>query len=167
MKIKFLIPIVSLLATIVTLTSFQFDTEGIPNDDVACRMMAQTPCEISDSTYFADGVFGSLVSWHTSNCDELSENLKGVILTFENKIDRRLVLTAQFENIKLIEKESGKMIAPAAIHQLGKKYMTSISFGRLVNFMKRGRRVQMIFLFPKAEKGDQIVIDKFVNVEIQ
>jgi len=168
MKSKILIPFCALLTVIIVLPSFQLESDGIPTDDVICTVMEQTPCAVSDSVYLADHTFGSVVSWRTSNCDELpSENLKSVVLSFENKTNRRLVFVPRFKNIRLIEKKSGNELAPIGIHMSGKKYTTSISFGRLTNFIKSGRRVQMILLFPQAEKGDQIVIDKFVNAEIR
>lgn len=129
-------------------------------------------CEIPDSIYFADRVFGMKSSWKFTTCQQLdsinnSNNLIGVWLTFYNKKSSSLNFKTNFENIKLIKKNNGQKVNLSAIYFANKIFYTSIEAKKYKNHFKAKHKVNFIMLFPQADKGDKIVIDDFIEAEIQ
>jgi len=128
----------------------------------------KTFCEIHDSIYLADRVFGIQAEWKEETCVELDmvKNLTGVWLTFTNKKNCKLFLKSNFENFKLIKKSNGQKINLSALYSK-KGFITSIKAKKFTFTLKKGRIINIIMLFPEAEKGDKIIIDDFIEAEIQ
>lgn len=108
---------------------------------------------------------------------EKKKNLVGVWITFTAETDTTFVLANKFKNISLVRKNNKKEIRPYAFlhwdqifsdHKLIFEYVY-MTFVRSKNYyliFKAKTQVDIIFIFPGAEKSDKIVIDNFLQVEI-
>ena len=126
-------------------------------------------CEIPDSIYLAYRVFAIQSEWKEETCEELDKvkGLTGVWLTFNIKNNCKLLLKSDFENFKLIKKSNGQQVNLYALHKSKKNFTTSIKAKKYKYTLKGGRKINIIMLFPEAEKGDKIIIDNFIEAEIQ
>ncbi|OFX29113.1 MAG: hypothetical protein A2X08_01385 [Bacteroidetes bacterium GWA2_32_17] len=126
-------------------------------------------CVIPDSIYLADRVFAIHSEWKEDKCEHIDslKNLTGVWLTFNIKKGCSLSFKTNFDNIKLIKKGSGQKVGLFAIYTSRKYFMTSIKAKKFTYHLKTGRKIDIIMLFPQAEKGDKIIIDDFIETEIR
>ncbi len=107
------------------------------------------------------------------SCEKLNNKggLVGVWLILSRKDGSSFMIESDMRNITLIKKNSQKIIQPAAIYwDLGetKGYMSSNvktnSFKAKYGIQKR---IDLIFIFPDAEKGDKIIIKDFIEAIVK
>jgi len=65
------------------------------------------------------------------------------------------------------KKSNGQKLELYAIYTSRKYFMTSIKAKKFTYHLKTGRKIDIIMLFPQAEKGDKIITDDFIETEIQ
>jgi len=166
--------ILSIVVCITIITSAQ------TNSNIKCRIWKpQSFCNIPDSLTGIWGIYCRQCSWNPINCSEIDKmgNMTGVWLTIPINNGRRFMLKNEFKNISLIKKIDGKKIHPYAILDFfnyekngnpnEQKYIISIKAKRFFVKLKNDKKFDLILIFPNAEKGDKIIIDKYLETEIQ
>jgi hypothetical protein len=141
-----------------------------PKADISCKIWnPKSFCEIPDSIYFADGMVAIHCQLKSDTCTQMDNinNQSGVWLSFHNKRRCSLNLKTDFENIRLIKKSNGRVVKLNALYFSRKYFLVSVSATKLKYHFKGRRDINFIMLFPEAEKGDKIVIDDFIEAEIQ
>ncbi len=149
---------------------------------VSCKIWnPESFCDIPDSLITmpriinADTVFAYSIS-----CNDIDkkENKTAVWLTLSTKDGSSLMFVSGFKNISLINKTNDKKIHPFAIlwsdftyNENGKSnlhYMTSaFKTSKYKSKFSFQKKIDLILIFPNAEKGDKIIIDDFIEAEIQ
>lgn len=158
--------------TILILAALQMAFMAFPQKktDISCKIWKPSGfCEIADSVYFADRVFAIRATWKEQKCGEIdnADKLTGVWLAFNNKSKCKLLFKTNFENFRLIKKSDGKTVYPVAIYKSKHYFISDMKSKKWVNTLKGGRLINLIMLFPEAGPGDKLLIDGFIETEIQ
>lgn len=135
-------------------------------------------CTIPDSLK-STGAFCMDCTWKEKTCKQIDKNkgLVGIWITFISESDTSFKLDNKFGNISVIKKKSQKAIHPYAFlnwgeyysdHKMnfGYQYMTYLKSKNYFLTFKSKEKVDVIFIFRGAEKGDKIIIDNFLQAEI-
>ena len=142
---------------------------------IKCSIWKPTSfCNIPDSL--------NLPSWRADNltiesvqCEQLDKknNLIGVWIKLSKKDGSSFLLESNFKNISLVKKNNQEKISPEAIlwnlAYSDKHGYISSNFKTNSFKAKFGthKNIDLIIIFTNAEKGDKIIIDNFVEAEIQ
>ncbi len=138
--------------------------------DINCKIWdTDNYCDIPDSLHLGDRLFAINCQVTSQKCDKIDSlrTMTGVWLSFYNKKGCKLRFKTDFANIRLYKKSTEQAIKLYAIHNSGKYFMTILKAKRYNYHIKGKRNVNVIMLFPEAEKGDKIIIDGFIEAEIQ
>jgi len=173
------------LGTLLILFGLTFTTFAQTKIDANCHLWTpKNLCDISDTLNIPSQLKAKNVTGNTLTCKEMekkNKNLQGVIIRFSSMTDSTFTLTSKFKNITLKKKTDGKIIHPYAIMWYGFTFPDSTGrenefIGYMINhfrateynvYFKLNKTYDLILLFDSAEKGDRIVVDNFVDVEIK
>jgi len=116
--------------------------------------------------------------WTYKECEKINKkSWTGVWLTFNKETDSTFYFKSHYKNISLTNKKTNKIIHPKAIAwypicmsnpncdlEFMPKSLRTKEF--IVNF-KPKTNVDLILIFDSAEPGDKLIIDNFIEAEIQ
>ena len=173
------------LGTLLILFGLTVTTFAQTKVDANCHLWTpKNLCDISDTLNIPSHLKAKNAKWNTLTCKEMenkNKSLQGVIISFSSKTDSTFSLTSKFENISLTKKADGKVIHPYAIMWNGFTLPDSTErenefIGYMINHFKAteynvyitlNRTYNLILLFDSAVKGDRIVVENFLDVEIK
>ena len=95
------------------------------------------------------------------------KNLSGIWLTFKNNEKSAIDFKSGFQNIKLQKKNTKEVVNLYALLMYNKNYCHKMEAKKYSLSFKKGSSVNMVMIFPDAEKGDRIIIDDFLEAEVQ
>ena len=113
------------------------------------------------------------------SCNELEkQTVVGVWVTFRDKNVNELRLKNNYSNITLIRKNTEEVLRPVAYMNLPKpagkdegnpQYLSSTStFGGVCVYkLKPKEKYDLFILFEKAEVGDTLIIEDFLEIEVR
>lgn len=144
--------------------------------EVKCRMWAPEDYCVVPPSYTFHNVFDTFecrdCGLYLTECNKLNNpNLKGVSLTFKLSGVFIFNIEAKFKNIKIIRAD-GSTVFPEVLLYNSKfsddllEYITNIDSGCLESKLEVNRTYHLVMFFKKAEAGDKLVIDNFVNTVI-
>jgi hypothetical protein len=143
----------------------------------------QSFCEISDTLNIPMQAHGKDVKWNILTCQQIntSNELQGVHVRFSSKSVSTFAIESRFKNISLKKKDGNKTYHPYAILWYGTEYNDKSC--KMVSFIgyltsqftakeytvtyELNKPYDLIMLFFGAAPGDKIVIDDFLEVEIE
>jgi hypothetical protein len=117
-------------------------------------------------------------TWDFISCEHLNKkHYKAVWITFKKEIDTTFVLETNFKNITLTNKITKKTIYPSAIlwyHEYPEVKPSELDFmssvfkaKKYIVSIKPKESTDLLLFFNKAEIGDNISIENFLETEIQ
>jgi hypothetical protein len=161
------------------LLSFTVSAQNFSN--IICTIWKTSSfCDHIDSYHFIDSSFCTSCSGKDMTCEQMDKknHLVGVRLTFKNETNNTFEYKTKYNNISIIRKKDNSKIHPIAIlytPQLVKNgkilseaiFWTHFKAERYINYLKAGNQTDIIMLFPEADKGDKLIIDGFIEAEIE
>lgn len=139
-------------------------------------------CNLSNSLNIPKNISAKECTWKTLTCEQIESkgDFIGVHIKFKCKTDIIFSLKSNFKNIKLINKVTEKILHPYAIlwndSEFNSTTDTEIPFiGYMTNNFKaeeynvsclQNEQYDLILLFEKAELGNKLVIENFIETEI-
>jgi len=166
------------ISFILLLLLLSFGAFTQEKNETNCRIWKpDNLCDFPDSLNIPQRWSCSSCYWTYKNCKEFDINTwTGVWLTFTKETDSTFSLRSHYKNISLVNKNTKKVIHPKAIvwypifnknpnclPEYMPKSLRAMKF--TVNFIPK-EKVDLILIFEKAEKGDKLIIDDFIETEI-
>jgi hypothetical protein len=171
---------------VLTLALICFSLLASAQNKVKAKCTFWTPpslCEISDTLNIPMQARGKDVKWNILTCQQInsSNELQGIHVRFTSKSVSTFSIESRFKNISLKKKDSDKTYHPYAILWYGTEYNDKSC--KMVSFIgyltsqftakeytvtyELNKPYDLIMLFYRAAPGDKIVIDNFLEVEIE
>jgi len=155
-------------------------TFGQAREIIKCRIWKTSSyCTIPNTVNIPENAKYSVGASITNiRCSELDkQKLVGIWVTVREKNVSELHLKNNFNNVKLIRKDSGEVLYPVAYMSRSKpvgkegnpQYLSGKSTfgGECVYELKPRERYDLFILFEAAEVGDKLVIEDFFEAEIR
>jgi hypothetical protein len=167
--------IIVLLSSVASVLTFAQNIS-----DINCKLWKPTSfCDNVPISIYPDSAHATDCYWKEITCEQMNKkkNLVGVILTFKNEVNNTIEYKTKFNNFKIKDK-NGRDSHPTAMAYSAKlvkdgktisevKYLTKLKVKKYENYWKAGSTTDIILLFPNAVKGDKLIIDNFIETEIQ
>ena len=167
---------------IVVLSFFTVAAFGQAREIIKCRIWKpKSFCEIPNTVNIPENAkFSVGVSITNMQCSELDKmkNVMAIWVTVREKNVNELRLKDNFNNVRLIRKESGDTLQPIAYMSRSKpagkaegnpQYLSSKSSfgGECVYELKPRERYDLFIVFETVEAGDKLIIDDFFEAEVK
>lgn len=134
-------------------------------------------CTLPDSVNVPGAVHYSNTTAYGISCKDLDKgDFVGIWVTFQGKDVKELNMTGHYDNISLINKETGEVSHPVAYMERHKPILeegnpvylsneTNIGQSRYVLIPKE--KYDLFIIFETAEIGDKLIIENFLEIEIE
>jgi hypothetical protein len=172
------------IGIVLTFLTISFGGFAQTKVDATCSLWnPKNFCDLSDTVNISYSIYCRSCTWTTLTCEQMEnkKGLQGVHIRFSSKTDSAFSLTSKFKNISLKKKTTGKIIHPYAILMYGMDFDSKTGketafVGYMTNRFKvhgyditysLNKPYDLIMLFNNAETGDKIVIDNFIETEIE
>ena len=150
---------------------------GQIKDTVTCKIWKTKNFRtIPDSVNVPDNLFFNGTTFSEMSCGKLKKwNFVGVWVTFEGKNNEKLYLKSHFKNISLVRKNSKEKLHPIYYMEGVRPVSEGVlpmyinnksTFKSSYYNLKPTEKYDLFMLFKKAEVGDKIIIDDFLEAEI-
>jgi hypothetical protein len=146
-------------------------------ESVTCRIWkTESFCKVPNNVNVHGAVQYSNTFVRGISCDSLnSQNLVGVWVTFQGKNVDSLNMKSHYENISLIRKNK-EILHPIAYMERSKPIMedgtpqyasNKSTFGSCTFILTPNEKYDLFILFEAAETGDKLIIEDFLEAEIE
>lgn len=167
---------ISIILIVFSLTLHVFGQKKI---NTKCRIWQTSDfCNFPDSLNVPKNWAAEDCTWDFKSCESYTPlGQTAIWLTFTSDIDSVFFLKSKYENISIVHKSDSKATHPMALlwyknyyseKNCIREYMPSTFKAKkcMVNF-KPKERTDLILIFSKAEIGDKLIIDNFIETEVQ
>ena len=165
----------------LTMSLIAISVFGQTKETVEARIWkTESFCNLPESANVPSGVIYSNTFIYGICCDSLNkENYTGVWITFEGKDVDTISMKSHYENISLVCKDTKEILHPTAymgsgyIYKNG-KHERGASYNSRQSTMEECKypivpkeKYDLFIIFEKAQAGDRIIMEDFLEAEIK